>query len=179
MLITPLITLGFNVNNMPYIGSYFVTVSGFDQLVVCPTHARVGTHNLLLTDVPDLIRVVLVAPIANLDQSSLLAVISMAQAVENLGVGRKLFLRQQVNWNTVCGTIRDLPCRNNLSTDHSVEVFARAFPVGWTLCTNETTRISLGLMTNVGVFWASSRRLIFGGQGIALGLTGESLSAAR
>ena len=32
----------------------FVTVSGCDQLVVGPTHARGGTLDLLTTDVPDL-----------------------------------------------------------------------------------------------------------------------------
>ena len=35
----------------------FETVSGCDQLVVGPTHARDGTLDLLMTDVPDLVRV--------------------------------------------------------------------------------------------------------------------------
>ena len=37
----------------------FATVSGCDQLVVGPTHARGRIVNLLMTDVPDLIRVLL------------------------------------------------------------------------------------------------------------------------
>ena len=41
----------------------FPTVSGCDQLVVGPTHARDGTLDLLLTDVPGLVRVAVVAPI--------------------------------------------------------------------------------------------------------------------
>ena len=41
----------------------FVTVSGCNQLVVGPTHARGGTLDLLMTDVPDLVvRVAVVAP---------------------------------------------------------------------------------------------------------------------
>ena len=56
----------------------FATVSGCDQLVVGPTHARGGTLDLLMTDVPDLVRVAVVAPIGNSDHSSLPAVISMA-----------------------------------------------------------------------------------------------------
>ena len=44
-------------------------------------HARGGTLDLLMTDIPDLVRVSLVAPIGNSDHSSLSAVISMAQAV--------------------------------------------------------------------------------------------------
>ena len=63
--------------------SNFATVSCCDQLVVGPTHARGGTLDLLMTDVPDLMRVAVVAPIGNSDHSSLSAVISMAQAVPN------------------------------------------------------------------------------------------------
>ena len=69
----------------------FATVSGCDQLVVGPTHARGGILDLLMTDVPDLVLVSVVAPIGNSDHSSLLAVISMAQAVPNLCVRRKVF----------------------------------------------------------------------------------------
>ena len=52
-----------------------VTVSGCDQLVVGPTHARGGTLDLLMTDVADLVRVAVVAPMGNSDHSSLSAVI--------------------------------------------------------------------------------------------------------
>ena len=71
----------------------FATVSGCDQLIVGPTHARGGTLDLLMTDVPDLVRAAVVAPIGNSDHSSLSAVISMAQAVLNLCVSRKAFLK--------------------------------------------------------------------------------------
>ena len=55
-----------------------------------------------MTDVPDLVRLaVVVPPIGNSDHSSLSAVISMAQAVPNLCVNRNVFLKHQVNWNTV------------------------------------------------------------------------------
>ena len=46
-----------------------------------------------MTDVPDLVRVAVVAPIGYTDHSSLSAVISMAQAVPNLCVSRKIFLK--------------------------------------------------------------------------------------
>ena len=49
----------------------FVTVSGCDQLVVSPTHACGGTLDLLMTDVPDLVRVAIVTHIGNLDHSFL------------------------------------------------------------------------------------------------------------
>ena len=45
------------------------------KLVVCPTHATRGTLDILMTDVPDLVWVSVVAPIGNSDHSSLSAVI--------------------------------------------------------------------------------------------------------
>ena len=54
--------------------------------VVGPTHARGGTLDLLMTNVPDLERVAVGEPIGNSDHSSLSAVISMAQVVPNLCV---------------------------------------------------------------------------------------------
>ena len=101
--------VGFYHHNRHGVAAFdFATVSGCDQLVVGPTHARGGTLGLLITDVPDLVRVDFVAPIGNSDHSSLSDVISMAQAVSNLCVNKKVFLKHRVNWNTVCGAIQDL-----------------------------------------------------------------------
>ena len=61
----------------------FATISFCNQLVVGPTHTRGGKLEFLLTDVPDLVRVAVVALIGNSDHSSLSAVISMVQAVPN------------------------------------------------------------------------------------------------
>ena len=46
----------------------------------------------------------------------------MAQAVPNLCVSRKAFLKHQVNWNTVCGAIQELPWHNIWLSDNPVEV---------------------------------------------------------
>ena len=105
--------LGSTTTNSHGVAAFdFATVSGCDQLVVGPKHARCGTLDLLITEVPDLVRVAVVAPIVNSDHTELSAVISMAQAVPNLSVSRKVFLKHQVNWNTVCGAKRELPWRN-------------------------------------------------------------------
>ena len=115
--------LGSTTTNHHGVAAFdYATLSGCDQLVVGPTHARGGTLDLLMTDVPDLVRVSVVAPIGNSDHSSLSTVISMAQAVPNLGVSRKVFLKHQVNWNTVCGAMQDLPWRNIWSADNPAEV---------------------------------------------------------
>ena len=77
--------LGSTTTNRHGVAAFdFATVSGCDQLVVGTTHARSGILDLLMTDVPDQVRVTVVAPIFNSDHSSLSAVISMAQAVPNL-----------------------------------------------------------------------------------------------
>ena len=46
----------------------------------------------------------------------------MAQAVPNLCVRKKLFLKHQVNWNRVCRAMQDLQWRNIWSADNPVEV---------------------------------------------------------
>ena len=60
--------------------------SGCDQLVVSPTHARGLTLDLLMTDVPGLVWIAVIAPLGYLDQSYLSVVISMAHVVTNLCV---------------------------------------------------------------------------------------------
>ena len=120
--------LGSTTTNHHGVAAFdFATVCGCDQLVVGPTHARGRTLNLLMTDVPDLVRVAVVASIGNSDHSSLLAVISMAQAVLNLCLTRKVFLKHQVNWNSVCGAIQELPWCNIWLSVNPVEVLNEHF----------------------------------------------------
>ena len=129
--------------------------------------------------------VVVVAPIGNSDHSSLLAVISMAQTVPNLCVSRKVFLKHEVNWNTVCGAIQDLPRHNIWLSDNRVEVLNKHLPqlVGHYEPTkvirvhtkdkpwfDDQCRYAFGL---------KGRRLIFGRPMITLGLTGKSLSIVK
>ena len=47
------------------------TVTGCDQLVIGSTHARGGTLDLLMTDVPDLVWVAVIAPLGSSDHSTL------------------------------------------------------------------------------------------------------------
>ena len=83
--------LGSTTTNRYGVAAFdFATLCGCDQLVVGPTHACGGTLDLLMTAVPDQVRVYVEASIGNLDHSSLSAVISMAQAGQNLCVSRKV-----------------------------------------------------------------------------------------
>ena len=99
----------------------FSTVSGCDQLVVGPTHIRGGTLDLLLTDVPDLVQVSVVAPIGQSDHSSLSVVISTAQSVPNICISRCVFLKHKVNWDAVRTAVQRLPWHHICRSDEPVE----------------------------------------------------------
>ena len=177
--------LGSTTTNHRGVAAFdFATVSGCDQFFVGTTHARGGTLDLLMTDVPDIVRVYVVAPIGNSDHSSLSAVISMVQSVPNLCGSRKVFIKHQVNGNTVCGAMQDLPWRNIFSADSPVEVLNEhllLLVVRFVL--TKVIRVrnmdKPFFMINAGMLLASSRMLIFGGPVIALGLTGKSFSSVK
>ena len=49
-----------------------------------------------MTDIPDLVRVAVVAPLSSSDHSSLSIAISMAQAIPKLCVSRRMLLKHQL-----------------------------------------------------------------------------------
>ena len=130
---------------------------------------------LLMTDVRDLVRVAVVTPIGNSDHSPHS---SMVQGIPNLFVSRKVFLKHQVTWNTICDAIQDLPWCNiwlavnpaEVLNEHLSLLVERYLPTKVNFVC--VTKIILGLMINAGMHLAS-----FGGPVIALKLTGKSLSA--
>ena len=137
-----------------------------------------------MTDVPDLVWFAVVTPIGNSDHSSLSAVISMAQSVPDLCVSRKVFLTHQVNWNTVCGAIRERPRRIIWLSDNPVEVFKEHLSslVGLYVPTNvirvrnrdkpwfdDKCRHGFGLTQEAHLRWTCDRSR----------LTGKSLSAVK
>ena len=99
-------------------------------------------------------------------------------------MSRKIFLKHQVNWNTVCGAIQELPWRNIWLSDNPVEVLNELCPpmIGRYVPTkvirvhnkdkpwfDDKCRHAFGL----------KQEAIFGGPVIVLGLTGKSLSAVK
>ena len=79
--------LGFTSMNHHGVAAFdFETVNGCDQLVFDVTHSRDETIDFLMTYVPDIVQVVVVAPIGNSDHSILSTIISMAQTVPKLCV---------------------------------------------------------------------------------------------
>ena len=89
--------------------------------MIGPTHARGGTLDLLMTDVPDLVRVAVEAPLGSSDHFSLSIAILKAQAIHNLCVSRRGLLKHRVNWSAVCDAIGVLPWRSIWSADNPVE----------------------------------------------------------
>ena len=65
-----------------------------------------------MTHVRALLRVAVVAPIGNSVHSTMSAVISIVQAVPDICISRKVFLKHKVNLNTVFDSIQVLPWRN-------------------------------------------------------------------
>ena len=58
--------LGYTTTNRHGVAAFdFAAVSGWDQLVVDTTGKRGGTFVLLMTDVPDLVQIAVLAPTDN------------------------------------------------------------------------------------------------------------------
>ena len=108
-----------NCHGVAVIG--FATVSGCDQLVTGPIHECEGTLDLLKTDVPDLVRVAVVAPLGRSNHSSLSVAIATALAIPNLCVNRSVLLKHRVNWMAVCDAKGELPWLCIQSADYPVE----------------------------------------------------------
>ena len=132
----------------------FATVSGCDQLVTGPSHACGGTLDLLITDVPDVVWVAIVAPLGSSDHLSLSAAISMAQAIPNYCVSRRVLLKHPFNWTAVCDAIAEPPWRSIWSAANRVErliVHLSLLVERFVPTEVIRTRISLGLILTAGV----------------------------
>ena len=118
--------LGFTTTNRHGVAAFDVaTVSGCDELVVGPTHACGGTFDLLMTDVPDLVWVAVVAPIGN-------------------WITPLCWLILMVRW-PFCGAIQDLPWHNIWPANNPVLVLNEYLllligcfvAAGWMFCSNQ------------------------------------------
>ena len=149
-----------------------------------PTHAPGGTLDLLITDVPDLVWVAIVAPLGSSDNSSHSVAISIAQAIPNRCFSRRMLLKHRVNWTAVYDAIGELPWRSIWNADNPVE----RLNVHFSLLVERFVLMKVICVRNKDKHWfnvdcsvrsTSSRRLIFGGLVIALELTRMSLSISR
>ena len=99
---------------------------------------------------------------------------------------RKVSLKHQVNWNTVCGAIRELPCRDIWLSDNPVQVLNEHL----SLLVGRYVPTKFIRVRNKDKPWFDDQyrhafslkqeaHFRFGGSVIALGLTGKSLSAVK
>ena len=161
----------------------FSTVSGCDELVIGQTYARGGTFDLLMTAVPDLVWVAVVAPLGSSDHSSLSIAIAMALAIPNLCVSRRVLLKHRVNWNAVCETIGVMPWRSIWSGDNNFERLTVHLSLLVELLVS--TKVILvrknkpWLMMTAGIHSTSCRRLIYSGLVSTLEVTVRRLFSTR
>ena len=76
----------------------------------------------MITDVLDLVRVAVVAPVDNSHHSSLSAVVSIEQTIPNLCVSKKVIPKKQINLNAVFGAIQNLLWHTIWLANNHVEV---------------------------------------------------------
>ena len=90
----------------------FSTVSSCEQLVTGPTHQAGGTLSLVMTDVPDLVRVSVVAPLGRSDHSTLSLSVMTRQVVPESCIRQEVFLKTSVDWDGVRLAVHGLPWRD-------------------------------------------------------------------
>ena len=87
----------------------FSSESGCEQLVRGPTHALGGALDLLFTDVPELVKVSVVAPIGSSDHSTLSVSLDIRQRVPEFTIRREVLLKSRADWDAIASDISSLP----------------------------------------------------------------------
>lgn len=79
----------------------FASVSGCSQLVSGPTHHAGNCLDLVLTDVPDIVKAEVKAPIGTSDHSAISIKLDLRQPVPSYTITKEVYLKNRVNWNNV------------------------------------------------------------------------------
>ncbi len=79
----------------------FANVSGCSQLVAGPTHLAGNRLDLVLTDVPDVVKVTTMAPLGTSDHSAISFQLDLRQNIPAYSVTKEVFLKGRVNWSSV------------------------------------------------------------------------------
>ena len=104
----------------------FATLSGCSQLVRGPTHRDGGVLDLVLTDVPDLVKVSVRAGIGRSDHSQVSVAISCAVRVPDVCVCRTVYLKTRVDWLGVLSDLRCLDWHSMYVSDAPIEMLEAA-----------------------------------------------------
>ena len=84
----------------------FCNLSGCEQLVHCPTHSPGNRLDLVMTDVPDIVDMVVSTQLGTSDHCFVSCVLRVAQPVPEYNVRSTVFLKHCTNSDSIRGAVR-------------------------------------------------------------------------
>ena len=75
-------------------------------MVRCPTHIAGNRFDLVMTDVPDIVDVVVGTPLCTSDQCFVSCALRVELSVPEHNVRRTVFLKHRTNWDSVRSAVR-------------------------------------------------------------------------
>ena len=84
----------------------FFNLSGSEQLVRYPSHIAGNRLNIVMTDVPDIVDVVVGTPLDTSDQCFVSCVLRVEQSEPVYNARSTVFLTYRANWDSVCSAVR-------------------------------------------------------------------------
>ena len=84
----------------------FCNLSGCEQLVSSPTHIAGNRLDLVMTDVPDIVDVVVGTPLGTSDHCFVSCVLRVEQSVQEYNARSTIFLKHRTNWDSVHSAVR-------------------------------------------------------------------------
>lgn len=99
----------------------FANSSGCQQLVNEPTHLAGNPLDLVLTDVPGVVSVVVGSPIGSSDHSSLHVKLVVNQPVLDFTVSREVYIKRGINWAAVIRDVEGLAWKQVYADEEPVD----------------------------------------------------------
>ena len=99
----------------------FATSSSCQQLVAGPTHSAGNSFDLVLTDVPGVVSVVVSPPVGRLDHSPLLLSLNVNQPVMHFTLEKGVYVKTGIIWANVAADVESLPWGDVFGHDQPVD----------------------------------------------------------
>ena len=110
----------------------FCSLSSCEQLVCCPTHIAGNRLDLVMTDVTDIVVVVVGTPLGTSGHCYVSCVLRVEQAVLEHNVRSTLFLKQRTNWDSILSAVRSFTWSTILKSADPLVWFDRV--IGEVIC---------------------------------------------
>ena len=147
----------------------FCNLSGCEQLMRCPTNIAGNRLDLVMTDLPDIVDVVVGIPLTIADPFFVSCVLRVEQSVPEYNVRSTVFLKHRINWDNVCSAVRSFTFSTALKPADPLIAFDRAIVnsmgryVPTTVLCIVDLETSNRLMPAAGELIIQNRRLIMSG----------------